>query len=587
MIDFIREFFKQRGVRIFAYLLLAVMFFLMISSSLGDSATMDERPHIAAGYSYLKTGDYRLNPEHPPLMKDLAAFPLLFVKLTFPWGYFDSHLNAQWDVGWKFLYDYMNNVDLMLILSRIPIMLVALILGFFVYKWARDLYDKKASLLALIFYVFDANILAHSRLVTTDLGITAALFVHLYVLWRFFKNPDLKKLILAGITLGIVLITKFFAALLPIIYILLLLSFAFANFKNINQKFVFNKFLLSKSSIKKFLASLGYLFIVGIIGLFVMYLFYLPHVRNMPPPVQHALIEENLPGKPTTSLIQKVANISPALGQYFLGLEMVLYHSAGGHKAYLLGEVSNGWWYYYFVAFMIKTAIPLLALIIVSFIFWRRFEKREFLEAEFLLMPPLVFFATAMVGLDLGIRYLLPVYPFLIVFASRTINLIDFKSLLQKPYLKAKSIYALIFILLIFWQVIGTLKIHPYYLSYFNEFIGGPKNGYKYLTDSNLDWGQDLKRLAKWTKENNISNIKIDYFGSGSIDYYFGDKAEQWWSGRGKPKGYFAISTTFYASALGKIRGTNELLDSNYAWLKDYKPITTIGNSIFVFNITD
>lgn len=581
----IKTFIKKHYVGIVIGSLLGIMLFVMVGSSLGDSAIRDELPHIAAGYSYLTTGDYRLNPEHPPLIKDMAGFSLLFLTPNFPYQFFYAGLNTQWDIGEQFLYKLGNNADLMLFWGRLPIILLSLLLGYFIYRFAKDLYGKRAGLFALFLYVFDANIIAHSRFVTTDLGIAAALFIHLYVLFRFLKEPTVKKLVLAGITFGIVLITKFSAALLLPIYFLLFIYLVWKPPFNIKSRVaLFSRFTDAKiiKRISSYILSFG---AIALIGVLLMYIFYIPHVANMPVSVQHNLVAESLdPGiiKTVTERMVDVPVLRP-LAQYVLGFGMVDAHVAGGHTVYFLGQVGNGWWYYYPVAFLLKTAIPLMIFIGLTFIFWRKNPSKQLFRDYFLLTPVFVFFLVAMQGsLNLGIRYLLPIYPFLFVFVSKFINIVDFSAMKEtvKEFIKNKKIvipglFPIFVTILLIWYALGSILVYPSYLAYFNEFAGGPYGGARYLTDSNIDWGQDLKRLAKYVEKNNISEIKIDYFGGGDINYYLGNKAVPWKAEKGRPdRGYLAVSASYYSQ--GATRG-------EYAWLKNEKPISRIGYSIYVY----
>jgi hypothetical protein len=141
--------------------------------------------------------------------------------------------------------------------------------------------------------------------------------------------------------------------------------------------------------------------------------------------------------------------------------------------------------------------------------------------------------------------------------------------------------------LLVFWQMIAILAVYPFFLTYFNEIAGGPKNGHKYAVDSNLDWGQDLKRLAQWTNENGVDKIYVEYFGGGAPSYYLGDKYQSWWGMRDpqdlKSGEWIAVSATLLMGGQGKpARGYNSSV-GYYDWLKAYQPKTVIGNSIFVF----
>ncbi|PIZ01111.1 hypothetical protein COY62_00250 [bacterium (Candidatus Howlettbacteria) CG_4_10_14_0_8_um_filter_40_9] len=593
---------KTKTIVIF---LLAVMFATMIGSSWGDSGIEDERPHIVAGYSYLTTGDYRINPEHPPLIKDLAALPLVLKSsFTFPFDYWRANLNSQWELGSKFLYDSGNNPDEIFFLARLPIILLSLVLGYLVFIWAKDLYGEKAGLFALFLYAFDANIIAHSRFVTTDLGISFAIFLNLYFVWKFFREPVMKYFLLAGLTFGVVLITKFSAALLVPIYFLI---FVLEMIKGRDGKAEDRKFslLFDKSIIKRGLGNILSFTLIGLIGLVVMYLFYVPHVINMSSETAHALVAAELPNHNWTPIIEKLYDtpLMKPFAHYLLGFSMVSGHVMGGHRVFFMGNVANGFRPYYIIAFLIKTAIPtLIFLFSMLFLMFRKNIKERNLDYDklYLLIPFAVFYGMALQGsINLGIRYLLPVFPFIFVFVSDFANKVDLSSLSsfwrrlgvqdQKGEDSGQArmtaaVGSALFIVLLVWYALGSLNTYPHYLAYFNESIGGPKNGAKYITDSNIDWGQDLKRLAKYVDDNKINSIAIDYFGSGRPSYYI-PSSRQWKGEMGKPQGYFAISASTYSQVTGKFKDTGEDVNPGYIWLRDEKPVANIGYSILVFNV--
>jgi len=584
---------RKNWVSLTAATLLLLMFVVMVSSARGDSAIRDEMPHIAAGYSYLTTGDYRINPEHPPLIKDLAAVPLLALNLNFPTQFWAQNLNSQWDLGHKFLYEMGNNADQMLFWARLPIILLSLLLGYFVFRWARELYGDKAGLLALTLYAFDANIIAHSRFVTTDLGIGAAFFIHLYFLWKFLKNPTWKWFLVSGLTFGVVLVTKFSAALLLPIYFLVFLYLLFRK-PEIQSKIAFFKDFAAEKIFKRGVKIAISFVSVAALGVAFMYLFYIPHTANMTSQIQHAVINENLPPE-KRELTHKIADVSKPLAQYFLGFQMVNAHVTTGHQTYLLGEVANGFKLYYPVTLAVKTPIPEMVLVLLTLLLWRRFGKKDYFSEFLLLLPVAVFVGIAIQGsLNLGIRYLLPIFPFLFVFVSKYINLIDFKTVWDdlrhfKNLLAPRSLGAVGLAVLVSWQIAGSLAAYPSYLSYFNEAAIASGGGIKYISDSNLDWGQDLKRLVKYVEENKIEKIKIDYFGGGDPQYYLGDKAELWSSQKGRPLGWFAISASTYTQATAKwANGSKkgQVVDQTYYdALANQKPKAVIGGSILVFEL--
>src|SRR3989344_2564098 len=159
---------SNRTTNIIASALLIFVFFITVFSMSGDNVTMDESSHLPAGYSYVSQRDMRINPEHPPLVKDLAGIPLLFMKnLSFPYDIkaWQTDINGQWDFGFNFLYARGNPVDQMIFWGRIPMILLLILLGFYVFKWTRELYGNHASLLALFLFSFSPTLLAHGRLV--------------------------------------------------------------------------------------------------------------------------------------------------------------------------------------------------------------------------------------------------------------------------------------------------------------------------------------------------------------------------------------------------------------------------------------
>src|SRR5262245_55681610 len=147
-----------------------------------SSQTSDEAAHLAAGYSYLKAVDFRLNPEHPPLIKEIAALPLLPLGLSFPWGPLWEQAE-EWNIGRLFVHENRLRNDTILLFGRLPMLALSLVLGWSLFRWARTLLGARGALLALSLYVLDPNVVAHSCLVTTDLGVTLFMFLTVYALW--------------------------------------------------------------------------------------------------------------------------------------------------------------------------------------------------------------------------------------------------------------------------------------------------------------------------------------------------------------------------------------------------------------------
>jgi len=336
-------------------------------------------------------------------------------------------------------------------------------------------------------------------------------------------------------------------------------------------------------------------------------------MAKMPLDLQHRLIDQSLAGDfkiagITRDTLHRLTNFSLTrpYTQYLTGLAMVFSHMAGGHTTYFLGETSNqGWWYFFIIAFLLKTPISVLILVFFALILfaknfittfksytaqgglnrlsrahkkitgyiWKHLEK--FVFVTIILMWIVVGMRSK---LNIGLRYILPLYPFIfILIGKETIGFIrSIKS-------KAKIYLGWLLVILMIWYVAANLYIFPSYLAYFNQFIGGPKNGYKYMVDSNLDWGQDLKRLAHWVDEKGIDKIKVDYFGGGVPEYYLGDKYIKWRSQDGPTTGWLAVSATYFQTSKWWKKTIGQ---EDYTWLEKYEPVEQIGYSILIYYIT-
>jgi len=586
----------------FTYTIAGFLLFLMLLmaffSILDDSFTTDEPVHVTAGYSYLTQKDMRLNAEHPPLIKDLAAIPLLFLDLNFPrdhpaWTQEDNPFWwHQFNLGGEFLYKSGNNPDQILLWSRIPMILILILVGFFVFKWTKELYGSRAALITLFLFSFSPTFISHGRLITTDVGAAAGAFISTYYFIKFLKEPTKKNLIISGVTLGLAQLIKFSLFLLFPIFSLLILIWSMVKSSNF------------KSFLKFFGIYLLKFILICIIFLIVIFPVYQYHVLNYPPERQVRDAEFLLSNHPLQflrKLIPRMAKIPilRAYAQYFLGLSMIFQRAIGGHTTFFLGEISAAGWPQYFpIVYIIKESLAFhilsaISLIYLSFLIkeppWKNTFRRifdwirnHFTEFSMMIFILIYWASSITSNLNIGVRHLLPVFPFTFLLVSGLLNL----WLKNPPY----GIKYLIIGILILWQVISVIKIYPYFLTYFNEIAGGQDGGYRYTVDSNLDWGQDLKRLKKWIEENKIEKIYLDYFGGGNPEYYLKEKYASWWGTRNPkelPKGnYLAVSASLLQGGRAKPAPGFDQPYGYYLWLYQYEPpIAKIGYSIFVYYI--
>lgn len=557
------------------------MFCFAFFSIKGDSLTFDETAHIGAGYSYLVKQDMRLNPEHPPLIKDISALPLLFLNLNFPendasWQQKDyPYWWHQFDFGNRFIYKVNSNPEKIILYSRIPIIILLMLLGMFVFFWSRKIFGNKGALLALFFFAFSPTLLAHGRLVTTDIGIALGVTLATYFWIKLLKKPKKMNIVLAGFFFALAILIKFSAVLLIPFFGLITLIYAFLFKRN-----VFKYILIG--------------FLAGLIAIiFIIWPFYHLHVSNFPIEQQirdTKVILENsvIPGYLVKTNIWLSSNeITRGLGHFLFGILMTVNRSSTGNTTYFMGKISTqGFKTYFPIIYLIKVPlafhiITLIALLYFAFSFKLECIKKHFTEISMFLFILIYWGFSLNSKLNIGIRHLLPIFPFTIILFSGI-----FSKWLKAPWFKIK-VSLLIF--LIAWQAFSVISIYPHFLSYFNESIGGPKNGYLYAVDSNLDWGQDLLRLRDWIEEEKIDKIYIDYFGGGDLDYYLGNKYIKWESKQNPkelPSGSFlAVSLNQTQGGRGEAVKGYDQDTSYYRWLDSYEPIGRVGYSMFIYYI--
>lgn len=577
--------------------IIAVSVVLAIASAWNDSVIVDEVPHIGAGYSYLVKHDYRLNPEHPPLAKELAALPLLFLNLNqnaFQQKFWTTDVNGQWDFGRFLMFNSSNDADLIKHLVKLPMLIFFVLSAILIFKWSRKLYGDVGAYMALLLFSFSPTVIAHSRFVTTDMPALFGVLAASYFFLKYLNAPDRKNLIIASLVFGVALLLKFSTFLLVPYFLIL------AFFWGLRKDFSF----LVKTIYRTIL-----IFVIGFVV--VVWPVYYYSSYNYPPQRQYADTVQNMLSFSNKKLANTViwASDKPvirAAGQYGLGLLMVGQRATGGNTTYFLGEVSNRGWHKYFpIVYFIKEPLPWWGLVVLAVLFlgWQtgKPSRQSFGRfwgwvnnhfTEFAMILWLVIYWTTSIrsNLNIGVRHLLPTFPFAIMLVSGQISrIINWARQAGQKVLTAVILTVSFFLS---WQVLESLNVYPFYLTYFNQTVGGPSGGYRFVVDSNLDWGQDLLRLSRWVKQNDIQRIETDYFGWAGPVYYLGgsfvglnvDKyaGREDFVARNQSDGWLAVSATFIQNSVGPKERPNA---NNYLWLKREKPVTVIGNSIFVYRL--
>jgi 4-amino-4-deoxy-L-arabinose transferase-like glycosyltransferase len=523
-------------------------------SSPRKSASFDEEYHVAAGYAYLKTGDFRLNQDHPPLINLLSALPLLFRRdvnlplATAAWEQADFFNFAR-----IFLWEVQENPQSILEWARWPTMVLGMVLVAALFWWARQMAGVWAGWIALILAVFDPNLIANSRLVTTDLGVTCFLLLTMWRLWCWLVRPSLPNAFLTGLFAGLTMASKYtglmvWPIMVGVVVIWRLGDWEIGRFSDWKKNL---KFLISN------------FFTMGLIAYFVLWAVYRFDVSPFPASFYTQRVWQTF----------RVIEDEPL-------------------ASFLLGETSlGGWWYYFPVALAVKTSLPLLILAVIGTavtfktVGWRR--------SAVLWLPPLLFLLLAMAGsITIGYRHILPVVPFIIMLASFSGNWgIKILGYWDNQY-SAIPISQLLITLLLLWHIIGTVRLFPHQEAFFNELVGGPAGGGQVLADSNLDWGQDLIALREVMAEMGIEEVYLGYFGTAVPEFYgiryqpipgflrhtAGAEVNAY-NPYTPPPGWYAIGQT--SLQLGLMLQNTDV----YAYFREQTPIAKAGYSINLYHV--
>jgi hypothetical protein len=463
---------------------------LAVSSLRQKSATFDEGAHLPAGYTYWALGDYRLNPEHPPLVKLLAAAPLRALPVTMHEDDAAWIARRQWELGRRFLYHW-NDADRLLLYGRLPIVLLGALLAALTYAATHRLFGPAAAAVALLLCVLSPDVLAHGQLVTTDLALALFSFATVLALARCRERAGAAPIAALCACFALMCAAKFSALLFA--PILAVVAFAPRGRPRLAPAFGVAALMLLSAWVALW-ACYGFRFAAS------------------PDPRQTFDWSRVQPESWWIAAPLRAARFSRVLPEALLYGFLRFFKAQEMRPAFLLGRLSTeGWWYYFPATFVLKTPMPLLLLVAAAAV--RAMRRREPTPVAWLLWaPPLLYTSLVMTrSLNIGHRHLLPIYPYLFVLAGGA-GAAGLAHVRRGVRVLTGALLA--------WYAIGTVRVHPHYLAYFNELAGGPANGYRLLVDSNLDWGQDLKGLKAWMDEHHVGEIKLSYFGTADPEYY-------------------------------------------------------------------
>ena len=524
------------------FAILGVVFILQIFLAKNDSLTTDEKVHIPAGYLHVFKGNYDYNSEHPPLANDLSGlFVGLFARPQVP----QDIVSDQWQYGEGFLYSRGQNADKIIFWGRFPIIVLSILLLYLVFSWAYQFWGFNGGLISLILAATCPNLLANGHLATTDLILALSYTLNFYLLWKFSQKQSWKNAVHLGLAMAFVLLSKFSGIIvLPADFIILIIVFIY-------QK-------------KDFWQKVEKTFISYLIAFIVLWLIYFVSMRGEMYYLFNHRYGLNHFQRIDHYLIDLIKWIRFPIKKFHDGFNIVRGHNEIGHISYLNGVFSmSGRWQYFPYAFFYKTPIPAMALFFLSLMLFFKGKFSKLTAIMFVFLPMIVFFISSLKSnINIGIRHALPIYPLAYIFIGSVFTIKD-------------KILSYFFYFLVGLNIVVTIFAYPQYLAYFNQFAGGTSGGINHLSDSNLDWSQNVKRFSSYLKDNDIKSLYFECYDKTTPAYYGINALE---IPKNQPlKGVVAMCAQQYL--------LHKFTTSDYRWFINSTPTQVIDGTIYLWDL--
>jgi 4-amino-4-deoxy-L-arabinose transferase-like glycosyltransferase len=560
---------------VWAAAILLVMALNLISVTARKSITADEVVLIPAAYYHLVTNDVQLIPQHPPLCKLLAGLPLLFIQ---PHELSPEQINpsasppeAEWAYIMRLWQDNRAQFEAICFWARVPMIALTLALGGLIFVFARDLFGNRAALLALFLFALEPTVLAHGRIVQTDIPAAFGFLLTVFALYRYLRTPTWKGALAIGAAAGLAMLAKYSMVVLGP---LLLLVFLVLLWKHQDRRPFVGHALLALLALT-LVINAGYFF----------------HHRPFTPSDAQWIANCFPASREVVSASVRVLRlILPT--DFVMGIYWQLQHSREGHPAGLLGMYStHGWWYYFPVAFALKTTIPFLLLSIAS-IFWALNRVIRGRQWQLLaLLVPFAFYTALLMAspLNIGIRYYLPGYVFLLLLSGALLDAL----FSQRKSRGARIASVAAAVLALAWISFETLRTYPNYMPYMNHFASARPHWW-YLSDSNVEWGDDTRELADYLRARGETRVRGMLLGGfATLDAYGVNYQDAIAPTAEPPPRYTALGASFLNGSTVpsyEVQGqrvSDEVRVNTFRAFRRRAPEAVIGNSIYVYRNYD
>jgi 4-amino-4-deoxy-L-arabinose transferase-like glycosyltransferase len=556
--------------------ILLALAFVLVAITARKSITADEIVLIPSAYYHLVTNDVQLIPQHPPLCKLLAGLPLLFLQPDEPQPVPVDRAATKDDLEWlyvsRFWQDNHSRFEAISFWTRMPMIALTVALGALTFVFARDLFGPRAALLAVALFALEPTVLAHGRVVQTDIPAAFGFLLTIFALYRYFRAPDWKGACGLGAAAGVAMLAKYSMVFLGPSLVL-----------------VFLALLVYRRNDRR--AVVGHAFLAAAILVLVInagYFFYHRELNE----TDSVWIQTFFPS-PKGFVWASVRFLKLLLPTDFvMGVYWQLNHSHFGHPAGLLGMYSDhGWWYYFPVAFALKTTLPFLILSLCSLIWgtWAVIRKQQ--RWLLLLLVPFTVYTALMMAtpINIGVRYYLPAYLFLFILSGGLLETWFRRRTSRSVHLLSTATG----VVLLSVMVVETGRAYPNYMPYLNE-LAAAKPHWWYLSDSNVEWGDDVRELALYLRSRGETRVRAVLLGGFATLGFYGVNYEDAVSPASPPTSrYIAIGASFLNGSTvppyeleGK-RVSEEQRINTFATYRDRVPEAVIGNSIYVYRTSN
>lgn len=532
------------------------------------SITNDEVISIPAGYYHLVAGNFQISKGHPPLTKMWAALPLTFIQPNEPAIEVRPSEDSQdrtFRVCGEFWRANSANFRSISFWARLPMIGLALALGLLIFVYTRQLFGARAAVFAVALFSIEPTVLAHGRTALNDLPVALSYLLFFFTLHAYLKAPDLRHSLFLGLTGGLAVVTKFsMIVVAPIFACVAIASIWTAPRRN--------------ESRARTAGRLGLAVIAALLVINGAYYFQ----RPPPEEIEFRWLASIFSTEYLRLIMKAVKGISIFVPSYLLnGVDDTLARNRYGQPASLLGMQSGtGWRYYFPLAFALKTTIPFL-LTSVAALFWalrRLLRKQETLFLA-LLAPFAIYLAMAMSSkIDIGIRHLLPAYPFLFILSGAFLD-----RLLRQN--RAPKAMLILVVLVLGWTGIEAARAFPDHMSYMNELTWRHPRWY-YLSDSNVEWGDDVPALANYLRERGETKVRAALLGGWATLPYYGVE----YIDVQVPPGvqlpdtrYVAVGASFLNGSTVTVTKPGRRREDFFAEYRDRVPEAVFGHSIYLY----